>query len=1212
MRITSFSLTARVTVSTLFLISGLSLIVLALFTPSSRSANPTSGTLDPTGPDVTWAGTAPGGSSPSGESTCVEGTNCDSFMLTLSGIPADWAGKKARIVISSPDPSGASDYDVYVHKGDNTGPIVPNGTSTNGGTPPEVVNLDPSDPNTGTGLFSVHVVYFSATAAFQYAGSASATTAAASTIPAAPQDTGPKIGFENFEGPGTLVQVASSSQGPAAHTVEYIAHDAGEPSTGVNWKSPPPNDANGVTNFQSDLQTLFITFDDSCSLTGPKATWYNSAAPTSQFVDSDPIGFTDPQTGRVFAGELTLLSPTCKISFTDTDGKDALGNPSQDGWSASSGPLGSGVDHETIGGGPYHTPIPTLPTPYPNAVYYCSQDLVTAFCLRSDDGGATFGPPVTTYTSQCGGLHGHVKVAPDGTVYLPNNICGSQGAVVVSEDNGITWSIRPVPQTMPGQADPAVGVDASGRVYFAMSSATGTGSQAVVATSNDRGMTWTNIYDVGAAYGLQNVVYPAAVAGDDQRGAVSFYGSTTGGDLSANAFNGIWHLYVAETFDGGAHWTTTDATPGYPMQRGCIWTHGGADICRNLLDFFDMTVDKQGRVEVGYVNGCAGGACAQALNTASGNAYTALGTITRQSSGRRLLAAFDPASPLTATSVPGIPFVTQRRIGSVVHLLWSEADTGNSPVTSYKILRGTTSGGETLLATVPGNKTAYDDSTATDPTTTYYYQVVAVNAVGMSCPNNEIAAPFVGDTCTGLVLQKTPPGHPEQPSQGAAPPSLAIDYIAVAEPPATNNLLFRMKVTNLGSVPNDSRWRIVWDSYAAQAFDPAAEQFFVGMRTDDTGNVTFEYGTIATQVVGLVIGVPTETTIAAADPASNFSSDGTINIIIPKSAVGNPQPGDLLGAVNGRTFTGDTPSSNNLERSTALVDHTFVKGQRDNGSPAATYTIVGNTRSCAGITAPAQLLNISTRALVQTGDNVLIGGFIVTGSDPKQVIMRAIGPSLNVNGTPVAGRMEDPTLELHDQTGAAIAFNDNWKDTQQAEIQSTGLAPTDDRESAILMTLAPGPYTAIMRGKNDTTGIGLVEAYDLALAANSRLANISTRGFVQTSDNVMIGGFIVGNQPGNADVVVRAIGPSLASSGVSNSLQDPTLELHDGNGTTIATNDNWQDDPQAAQVQADQLAPSDSHESALFRTVGPGAYTAIVRGKNDTSGVALVEVYNVP
>ena len=943
----SSSMTARATVGALFFVIGGFLVVFAFFTTGLRSATPSAGTLNPTGPTVSWAGTAAGGGSLD-ESTCVEGVNCDTFILTLPGTPTNWAGLKARIVISCADPSGATDYDLYVHKGTNSGPLVPNGTSANSGTPPEVVDLDPNDPNTGTGTFSVHVVYFSATAGFQYSGSASAISSStvSALIPTAPQDTGPKIGFENFEAPGTLVQVASSSQGPTAHTVEYMGHDSGEPSVGVNWKSP--NSVTGVTNFQSDLQTLFIKFDDSCPSNGQKATWYNSAAPTSLFVDSDPIGFTDRETGRVFAGELT-----CKVSFTDTDGLDALGQPNYAGWTASEGSgIPASVDHETIGGGPYHSPIPSLPTPYPHAVYYASQSLVVLNVpqvSRSDDGGLTFGPSVLT-TSACGGLHGHIKVAPDGTVFIPNNSCNGEGAVLVSEDNGITWSIREVPGTAtnPAFQDPQVGIDNNGRVYFVMSSATSTGSQAVVATSDNHGVTWNNVFDVGAAYKLRNVFYPAAVAADGGRAAVAFYGSTTGGDGSANSFNGVWHLYVANTFDGGKTWTTTDATPNDTLQRGCIWAHGGADICRNLLDFFDITVDKQGRVEVGYVDGCTDGTCVQAALAAKGNAYTARGVIARQSSGRRLIASFDPPNPLHAKSVPGMPSVTQRRVGSAVRLSWSEADTGNSTIKSYQIWRSTASGAETLLTSVGGSQTTYNDLTATDITKTYYYKVLAVNSVGMSCADSEIAAPYVGDTCSGLILQRTPPGHPEQSLQGAAPASLAIDYIATGEPPGTSNLMFKMKVTSLSSVPPSSRWRIVWNSYAAQLHDPAAEQFYAGMRTDQNGAATFEYGTVATQVVGLVIGVPTETKIGDL-PGSNFNADGTITLIIPKSAIGNPQPGDLLGAVNGRTFTGDTSETQSLERSTLLVDHTFVKAQRDNGHPAATYMLAGNV-ACAGST----------------------------------------------------------------------------------------------------------------------------------------------------------------------------------------------------------------------------------------------------------------------
>jgi hypothetical protein len=255
-----------------------------------------------------------------------------------------------------------------------------------------------------------------------------------------------------------------------------------------------------------------------------------------------------------------------------------------------------------------------------------------------------------------------------------------------------------------------------------------------------------------------------------------------------------------------------------------------------------------------------------------------------------------------------------------------------------------------------------------------------------------------------------------------------------------------------------------------------------------------------------------------------------------------------------------------------------------------------------------QLQNISTRLRVLTGDNVGIGGFIIPGADQKRVIVRGIGPSLNAFGVPDV--LTDPTLELHDGAGTIIATNDNWKSDQQAEIEATMLQPKDDLEAAIIATLpADGAgYTAILRGKNGATGVGLVEAYDLDAAANSKLANISTRGFVDTGDNAMIGGFILGG--GTAEVLVRAIGPSLTPFGVAGALQDPTLELHDGFGTLIVSNDNWKE-TQQAEIEATGLPPTNDLESAILMTLQAAPYTAIVRGKNDTTGVALIEVYEL-
>ena len=279
---------------------------------------------------------------------------------------------------------------------------------------------------------------------------------------------------------------------------------------------------------------------------------------------------------------------------------------------------------------------------------------------------------------------------------------------------------------------------------------------------------------------------------------------------------------------------------------------------------------------------------------------------------------------------------------------------------------------------------------------------------------------------------------------------------------------------------------------------------------------------------------------------------------------------------------------------------------------------------------PSALRNISTRAFVQTGDNVMIGGFIVPGPYYKTVVVRAIGPELSQYGVP--NPLGNPRLELHDATGALIASNDNWMTTviggiitidQVDWIRRSGHAPTDPRESAIIATLPPGNYTAIVRGVNNTVGVALVEVYDNDLLYpyfqnTSVLGNISTRSFVQTSDDVMIGGFIIEGS-GPKIVIVRAIGPELTQHGVPDPLADPTLELHNATGASIASNDNWMTTILGGIITSDQVhdimdsnhAPTDPRESAIIATLQPGRYTAIVRGVNATTGVGLVEVYDL-
>jgi N-acetylneuraminic acid mutarotase len=320
---------------------------------------------------------------------------------------------------------------------------------------------------------------------------------------------------------------------------------------------------------------------------------------------------------------------------------------------------------------------------------------------------------------------------------------------------------------------------------------------------------------------------------------------------------------------------------------------------------------------------------------------------------------------------------------------------------------------------------------------------------------------------------------------------------------------------------------------------------------------------------------------------------------------------ELYDPANGTwTTTGSLVTRREQHTATLLPDGTvLVAGgiDRDSTGNGNTHPLVSAELYPKSI---PTLLNISTRMHVQTGDNVLIAGFIITGTEQKTVIVRGIGPSL-----PMAGALADPVIEVHGPSGELLGTNDNWNDAAtRQQISDSGLAPRHELESALWGVINPGAYTVILRGKDGGTGVGSVEVYDLDEPADSRLANISTRGLVETGDNVMIAGLIVGGGSsfGTANVVVRALGPSLP---VSGALANPTLELHDQDGNLIAFNDDWKTRPdgtsQQAEIEATRVSPAMEPESAFVRRLPPGSYTAIVRGKDDSTGIGLVEVYHL-
>ncbi len=256
----------------------------------------------------------------------------------------------------------------------------------------------------------------------------------------------------------------------------------------------------------------------------------------------------------------------------------------------------------------------------------------------------------------------------------------------------------------------------------------------------------------------------------------------------------------------------------------------------------------------------------------------------------------------------------------------------------------------------------------------------------------------------------------------------------------------------------------------------------------------------------------------------------------------------------------------------------------------------------------ARPLNISTRVAVGADDRVVVGGFVITGTGPQRVILRALGPSLARLG--ISNPLADPFLELHGSDHSLITTNDNWKDGAQADIAATGFAPTDDRESALVLTLDPGSYTVVVSGKDGATGIGLVEAYELDAEPASQFSNLSTRGFVGTGSSVMVGGFVVGGGDDEVKMLIRVLGPSLHDAGVTEVLADPTLELRDENGAIVRRDDNWKTE-QKGEIAASGMQPASDLEPAMIATLAPGSYTAIVAGKGGLTGVALLELYRL-
>ena len=660
---------------------------------------------------------------------------CDDFALTVT-LPSDYTTTHPNDLIRftagwTDGGSGHSDYDLYIYNGTVTG--------TNGSQTALAQSASSADPEStsicsfnGSRSFTVKVVPYTpsgetvhvtvdivtgSTACSSGAGFGAATA----TAPGVPR-------YQNFYAPdGTTAQAGS-----------------GEFSIGFDPKT------HHVLTL-SDLDTWQLTLPERRSPALPAAgpaLWTKVSPSVVSLTTLDPILYTDQATGRSFESMQTTGAEAL-FAYSDDDGASWI--------QASAAPPDGAADHETIVAGPYPKGSLFATPLYPDAVYYCSQAVVgPAACQRSDDGGLSFGPGIPIYfgngITACGGLHGHAKIGPDGAVYVPAAACGTQQGGTVSLDAGLTWNQFLVPGSQSftgGSTDPSVAIDQGNTLYYCYVDGQGAEHHVHAAVSHDHGQTWSNDTDLGTAVSVVNAVFPEAVAGSSGRAACGFVGTDVAGDHESMAFPGVWYLFIATTYDGGAHWATVNATPNDPVQgAGGIWNGGGGNQNRNLLDFNEVTMDDHGNVLFGYDDGCVTATC---LGDPSQNDFVAFERVARQSGGKTLLAQFDPVEP----AAPAAPYLQGSRSSSQVLLNWAPPDNGGSEIRSYRILRGTSPGMETSYAKVTGTKTLYIDQKPKASVLQYYYKVIAVNAKGVGVASNEVA---LAVTQAAIVTPKAPSG----------------------------------------------------------------------------------------------------------------------------------------------------------------------------------------------------------------------------------------------------------------------------------------------------------------------------------------------------------------------------------------------------------------------------------------------------------------------
>lgn len=850
-------------------------------------ATPTSGTLSPASPLIEYTGgpfIIPTNSTDAaaGPVDCNEANPCEDFALTID-IPQSYKDTHAtdfvKIVVSWNDVTGGQDLDTFLvdNPDDRTYPAH----AANGSGNPEVMTVPLTNLPAGPSQYFVRVVPFIST------GQAYNTRITLET-PSLPPPPPPPFS-------GIAPRYYNYSPGPG------IGENAGEPTVGYNNSSHR-------AMFISGLQTLRVTFPEDIQPAGSvsgacDANWEDVSYVLTSKKSLDPILYTDPRTNRTFVSQLNSVVPPASpvliglnslMAYTDDDG--ASWTPAQ------LNPPDGSYDHQSIGAGPYPASLPLgNDINKGSAVYYCSQAGVTAFCSRSDTGGLSFNRsmPIHTPLDGCGGIHGHPKVAPDGTVYVPIRGCNNVQAVSVSEDAGLTWTVRKVQgasfsaKPPPGILDPSVGIATDGTVYFSYISGESDGGHVRVAVSHDKGRTWINDTDIGVSQGIRNAVFSATISGDPNRAAVGFIGTTEPGDHQADAFRGTWYAFIAHTYDGGKTWVTVNATPNNPVQREAgIWNQGGNSPLRNLLDFNGIAMDEKGRVLYGFADGCIEG-----CEAGPPNSFSAKATIAKQSGGKGLFAQFDPVEP----AAPQRPCLSGTRDDMASYLRWRVPDNGGAQISAYKIYRGTSPTNLVLIGQAEGGKTSYADRSGLVATPNYTYKITAVNSEGEGQSSNTVTlsvGPRIEATgsCVlpGVQVVVDPTGDASDTQ-----PAHDITSVSLSEPESlAGKLVFTLKVANLSTVPPGWRWAVRFGAPLAPPSDPVIgvqEDWFVSMITSDGVAPSFTYGT-----TGVFQGASRVfSTRGNLDPASKMNADGTITLVLPKSAIGDPTPGQAITSIFG-------------------------------------------------------------------------------------------------------------------------------------------------------------------------------------------------------------------------------------------------------------------------------------------------------------------------